>query len=104
MSTTRKIPAVWTEPRTLRCWPYNPPLQWLVESESHPTQPHLVDLGAYAGNGECSCKDFSTRRAPELKAGRRPSPLTRCKHIKAARERLLNRVILTVTQQQEPKK
>ena len=90
-------PKAFIPPPSLRVRRYNPPLQWMVASEEQAgdaeVPPYLVDLGAYGGNGECCCKHFLCRLAPELKAGRRPGPATRCKHIKAARECLLNHYI-----------
>ena len=71
--------------RTLYVKQHDWPLRWLVECETDRAKPHMVDLGNYDGNGECSCLHFTCRLAPELKQGRHPSNSTRCKHIKAAR-------------------
>lgn len=79
--------------RTLKVRRFEPPFRWRVESESRPSAPHLVDLLGYDGNGECSCPHFVFTLARELKMGRVPSPATRCKHIRAAREALLNALI-----------
>lgn len=95
MSTTELPPVV----RTLRVRRFNPPWQWHVASESEPDQPHLVDITGYQGNGECSCRHFRFRLAPELRMGRTPSPATRCKHIRAAREALLNTLVREHLQQ-----
>jgi hypothetical protein len=89
----RKVPDIWKPATTLWCRVFNPPLEWHVESQSHPQLPHLVNLGGYDGNGECDCENFTFKKLPEVKAGRRPQPATRCKHIRAAREALLNRAI-----------
>ena len=43
--------------------------RYYVESWSSPQRPHCVDLLAYAGAGECSCKDWQTRRGPIVKPG-----------------------------------
>lgn len=79
--------------RTLKVRRYEPPFRWQVESQSNPRTPHLVDLLGFHGNGECSCPHFTFTLARELRMGRVPSPATRCKHIRAAREALLNTLI-----------
>ena len=63
-------------------------LTYEVLSETVHQQYYLVDLSEHKGNGECSCTDFSTRRAPKLKATGRivnygHPDATRCKHINA---------------------
>jgi len=63
-------------------------LTYEVLSETVHQQYYLVDLSEHKGNGECSCTDFSTRRAPKLKATSRivnygHPDATRCKHINA---------------------
>lgn len=88
--------------RWLRVRVFEPPFRWHVQSESEPQFPHLVDLLGYAGNGECSCKHFLCRMAPELKQGRKPTPATRCKHIRAAREALINNLIRQHLHENEP--
>lgn len=85
MNKAAKYPKAFTSPPALRVRSYDSPLRFLVESESEQAKPHLVDLENYAGNGECSCKHFVCRLAPELKMGRAPGNATRCKHIQAAR-------------------
>lgn len=99
----RPIPSNWLEPRTLRCKRYTPPMVWQVESDSENGLPHLVDLSSYSGNGACDCRDFVFRKEPDLRLGRRPSPITRCKHIKAAREALLNECIREINEQKKQK-
>jgi len=91
--TVLRIPKVWKEPSTLRCRLFNAPFEWHVESIGKPKFPHLVVLTDYDGNGACDCENFIFSKLPELRLGRRPQPATRCKHIRAAREALLNRVI-----------
>lgn len=59
--------------------PYDPPWRWLVQSPSRPGYQHLVDL-AEGPDGECSCEDFQFRG-------------TRCKHISATRDHVLNLII-----------
>lgn len=63
-------------------------LTYEVLSETVHQQYYLVDLSEHKGNGECSCTDFNTRRAPNLKATGRivnygHPDATRCKHINA---------------------
>lgn len=89
MSTATILPPV----RSLRVQRFEPPWRWRVQSQTDPMHPHVVDLTGYNGNGECSCKHFVCTLARELKMGRAPSPATRCKHIRAAREALINTLI-----------
>ena len=65
--------------------PFDGILRWQVPSDSE-IDPHLVDLGAYEGRGECSCMDWRTRHGPHVKIGAH----TECKHVARA-ERLLGR-------------
>lgn len=61
-------------------------LRYHVQSWSDPQHPHLVDLSEHGGNGECSCKDFATRRWPAIRDGATLfTDETSCRHIKAAR-------------------
>lgn len=56
-----------------------------VRSRSNPKIRHRVDLIANNGGGECSCKDWQTRRGPALRSG--ADTLTRsatCYHVRAA--------------------
>lgn len=66
---------------TLFEWPF----RFWVDSTSRVGLRHLVDVGAYGGNGECSCEIFTMSMARELKMGRAPGTDTRCKHIRCAR-------------------
>ena len=43
----------------------------------------MVDLGAYGGNGSCTCRGFSLTYEPRVKRGE----LLRCRHINAARKK-----------------
>lgn len=64
---------------------------YLVRSDTNPARQHRVDLLAYAGYGECSCRDYATRRRPAVKAGAAPgSRAVLCKHLIAARRYFLN--------------
>jgi len=67
-------------------------------------KPHLVDLLAYAGQGQCSCTDWTTRCRPnqKTKEGRwidygikgMPNPnRTECKHVHVARRYFLKEVL-----------
>lgn len=79
--------------------PHDSPLRWLVPSATKPGESHLVELDTYAGNGRCSCPDFSCRMEPQVRADlRRGTPgawteKTRCKHIRLVRGFFLDRVI-----------
>ena len=80
---------------TLKCRPESKrsnPLRWLVSSGTRPGVTHLVDLADLDGNGACSCEHFVFHLEPRLRSGKTTTPL-RCKHIKVAREALINRTI-----------
>jgi hypothetical protein len=62
------------------------PFRVHVQSESRPEITFLVDLQANALNGWCSCEDFQAR------CGERGTK-TRCKHIRAARDWLLDQFL-----------
>ena len=56
-----------------------------VTSERNPQRAYRVDLTANAGAGECSCKDWATRRGPALRNGGEAwTAATMCKHVRAA--------------------
>lgn len=63
-------------------------MRFHVESWSSPSRPHTVDLLAREGAGECSCKDWQTRRGPAIKRGERAGIF--CKHVLAARRYFLD--------------
>ena len=63
-------------------------MRYHVESWSIPARPHTVDLLSWAGRGECSCKDWQTRRGPLIKAGERHGVF--CRHVIAARTHFLD--------------
>ena len=67
-------------------------LRYLVESRSQPDAPHLVDLSAKHGYGECSCKHWQCRVWPVIKTGEFPkhSRKTTCRHVQAALRYFLN--------------
>lgn len=73
--------------------PYNNNLDFLVGSQSREGH-HMVELDKYKGNGHCSCEDFQMNKKPMLHFVTTPSDKTRCKHIIAAREFLLDRLVL----------
>jgi hypothetical protein len=68
-------------------------LRYTVSSQTVHELEYLVDLGAYWLNGQCSCMDFTCRHEPILTRGGprvEPSDATRCKHIRVARECVLD--------------
>jgi hypothetical protein len=84
--------------------------RFVVQSESSPTRPHVVDLLAHGGQGECSCVDFSTRCRPNQRAkpgafipygsAGRPNPDRHCcKHIHVARTYFLREVLQGLARQ-----
>ena len=73
--------------------PYDAPGRYLVPSRSKPGEVHLVDLVSYRRNGRCSCRDFSVRKEPRLRAGEEPSNSLRCKHIHSARDAFIELIL-----------
>lgn len=55
--------------------------------------PYQWDLTSYNGNGECRCRDFETRRLKNLKEGYPRGVLTRCKHLRRARDYVIDFII-----------
>lgn len=90
------------QPEPLEVLPYDGVFRCLVRSASNPKRTYLVDLEAYGGAGFCGCRDWETRRGPEI---RRLTPAQRrqavesifCKHVRAARrvrgEQLLDEIM-----------
>lgn len=59
-----------------------------VNSQSKEEEFYVVDLSLHGGKGECTCKDWSTRCGPRIKAGGAPNDYPHaerinCKHIHA---------------------
>lgn len=73
--------------------PYDHPLRFHVTSETEPGAKHLVDLAENKTFGKCSCQHFEFRIQPLIDAGQSLMPIERCKHLKAVREDLVDRVI-----------
>lgn len=67
--------------------------RWCYHVRSRSGQPpYRVDLEAYDGNGECACKHFACRFAPDLVRGINRDWL-RCYHILRARGLVLNAIM-----------
>lgn len=77
-------------------------LRWRVSSLTRGDIEHVVDLGAWRGNGECSCEHFQFRLMPFLRDGNPIGQATRCGHIVAAREAFLNHVIQLFIEKKAP--
>jgi hypothetical protein len=75
------------------------PMRFTVDSESRRGMKFLVDLQANGLAGWCSCEDYEARRAkvqreqPALRTAE-----SRCKHIVAAREWLLDKFLDSLAQ------
>lgn len=63
--------------------------RYFVTSESNPRARYFVDLLEHEGRGSCSCKDWSCRCWPIVKAGGQAM----CKHLRACREHFLNQIL-----------
>lgn len=67
---------------------------YAVESWTEGREPHRVDLLAYEGRGECSCKSWQCRVEPALKGGASfYDPRGFCRHVQAARQFFLCRLL-----------
>lgn len=71
-----------------------------VESDTG-TAAYRVDLLANDGKGQCSCRDWETRRSPAIKAGDPiGSPSTMCKHVVRARGYFLNGLLAMMAREE----
>lgn len=75
----------------MKIQPHDSPLRWLVESSRGGD--HMVDVGANRGFGACACEHHTLKIQPALDAGHAVPIAHRCRHIVAARARLLDEVI-----------
>ena len=67
-----------------------------VESDTAP-HPYRVDLLANGGIGQCSCRDWETRRSPAIRAGAAiGTPASMCKHVLRARNYFLDGLLTTM--------
>ena len=69
-------------------------LRFHVASRTYGDVSYMVDLAAFKFNGACTCDDFQFRWEPKLRAGATPGDATRCWHLRAARNYLLDAEIL----------
>lgn len=56
-------------------------MTFFVHSERNPRSGYRIDLLAHGGIGECSCKDWHTRRWPVIRDGGEAT----CKHVDECR-------------------
>lgn len=89
-SPTKQAPS--GDVATVRAMP-GESLRFQVASKSEPGNFHMVDLGAYEGSGECSCKRWQTVSWPLIRDAHNLPVGKRCRHIRAAREMALNLTI-----------
>lgn len=87
--------------------PHERLVYWVQSESGKEIDPYRVDLTGYNGNGECNCMNFKTKHGPVLSRTPplllKPSPATRCKHIRAAREYFTDEAIgFIVKQETEP--
>lgn len=72
-----------------------------VLSESRPGRTYRVDLLANGGAGQCSCKDWATRRWPAIKAGKQAGTrATLCRHGIKARRYFLNGLLARMAKEE----
>lgn len=86
----------------LEVLPYDGVFRCLVRSAKNPKRTYLVDLESYNGIGWCGCRDYETRRGPQIKGltakeRRDAGDECRCKHLVMARrvraEQLLDEIM-----------
>lgn len=78
-------------------------MRFHVESWTKAQRPHVVDLLANDGAGECSCADWATRRGPALRAGApMHTPETLCRHVQAAHRFFLRRLLPRMARDHNP--
>jgi len=74
----------------------NERMVYSVESDYIP-HPYRVDLLANGGIGQCSCRDWETRRSPAIRAGATiGTPVSMCKHVLKARNYFLDGLLTTM--------
>lgn len=66
----------------------------MVDSSRPGVKPWLVDLEENNAVGQCNCERFYYNIQPRINEGKH---VTACKHIRAAREHLLDRIIREAT-------
>ena len=67
-----------------------------VESDTG-SHPYRVDLLANGGIGQCSCRDWETRRSPAIRMGVAiGTPASMCKHVLRARNYFLDGLLTTM--------
>jgi hypothetical protein len=80
--------------------PGGAPLCYYVTSSRAGHDPHQVNLGAHRGNGDCDCEHFVYRLRDAAEHAPAASDETRCRHIREAREFLLDELIRRLSQPQ----
>jgi hypothetical protein len=74
---------------------------FLVPSDVLGRDPYKVSLTMYGGNGKCVCKHFDTFCYPNLKrSGVINDEMTRCKHLRRARNSLVDEILKKYSEQQ----
>lgn len=71
--------------------PWDGPLRFLVHSASRDGEKHGVDLAGHLNNGTCQCENFTFVQTKAIHA--KEPGWHRCRHIKLAREFLVQRVV-----------
>lgn len=71
------------------------PFNYEVESESKPGKWYWVNLVENDGGGSCECRDFETRRQPNIDKGYpHLEKRTMCKHVEAAAWHLVKTILI----------
>lgn len=72
---------------------YDSMTRWRVHSETEKDVWYLVDVMAYHKTGRCVCPHFTMRLEPMARLVTEEMDCLRCKHIRAARNKLLNALL-----------
>lgn len=97
-----------SENQPLEVLPYDGVFRCLVRSATTPGRKYLVDLDANGGIGKCGCRDFETRKQPEIRRLKTEDRWARvdrlrCIHIKALHARLAPQFLDEVLKQRAEK-
>ncbi len=74
-------------------------MSFFVQSSTRLNLQHRVEIDAYGNNGACGCENFEIRCRGRLEKGAAPSNALRCRHIRAARDYFLTKIMGEISKQ-----